>query len=105
VPEGQLHRYREDASSESRAPFRRERRDFSYPCLKEAAGFYKHVLDETWLICVCTNHNHGYERGHVRISEEEFIQRKRKFDTFVIKFLIQPRIMIFGDEFEITRIS
>ena len=39
------------------------------------------------------------------LSEEEFIQRKRKFDTFVIKFLIQPRIMIFGDEFEITRIS
>ena len=39
------------------------------------------------------------------ISEEEFIQRKRKFDTFVIKFLIQPRIMIFGDEFEITRIA
>jgi len=39
------------------------------------------------------------------LSEEEFIQRKRKFDTFVIKFLIQPRIMLIGDEYEITKIS
>ena len=45
------------------------------------------------------------EVNYTILSEEEFIQRKRKFDTFVIKFLIQPRIMIIGDEYEITRIS
>lgn len=45
------------------------------------------------------------EINYTILSEEEFIQRKRKFDTFVIKFLIQPRIMLFGDEYEITRIS
>jgi hypothetical protein len=45
------------------------------------------------------------ELNYTILSEEEFTQRKRKFDTFVLKFLIQPRIMIYGDEYEITKIS
>jgi hypothetical protein len=45
------------------------------------------------------------EINYTILSEDEFSQRKRKFDTFVLKFLIQPRIMIFGDEYEITKIS
>lgn len=38
------------------------------------------------------------------LTEEEFTIRKRKFDTFVIKFLIQPRIMLYGNEYEISKI-
>jgi hypothetical protein len=45
------------------------------------------------------------EINYTILSEDEFIQRKRKFDTFVLKFLIQPRIMIYGDEYEITKIA
>jgi len=45
------------------------------------------------------------EINYTILSEDEFIQRKRKFDTFVLKFLIQPRIKIYGDEYEITKIA
>jgi hypothetical protein len=58
---------------------------------------------------VLENIIHKYEQeerelNYTILTENEFQQRKRKFDTFVIKFLIQPRIMIFGDEYEITKI-
>lgn len=45
------------------------------------------------------------ELNYTILSEEEFTQRKRKFDTFVIKFLIQPKIMLFGNEYELSRIN
>jgi len=39
------------------------------------------------------------------LSEEEFLSRKRKADSFVLRFIIQPKIMIHGDEIEFTRIN
>lgn len=45
------------------------------------------------------------ELNYTILSDEEFTQRKRKFDTFVIKFLIQPKIMLLGNEYELSRIS
>lgn len=39
------------------------------------------------------------------ISEEDFLSRKRKADSFVLRFIIQPKIMIFGDELEFSRIN
>ncbi|NBO21902.1 hypothetical protein EBU94_00975 [bacterium] len=44
------------------------------------------------------------EINYTILTEEEFTIRKRKFDTFVIKFLIQPRIMLYGNEYEISKI-
>jgi len=45
------------------------------------------------------------EINYTILTEEEFLIRKRKFDTFVIKFLIQPRITIHGSEYELSRIQ
>jgi len=45
------------------------------------------------------------ELNYTILSEEEFVQRKRKFDTFVIKFLIQPKIMLLGNEYKLSRIN
>jgi len=39
------------------------------------------------------------------ISEEDFLSRKRKADSFVLRFIIQPKIMIFGDELEFSKIN
>jgi len=39
------------------------------------------------------------------LSEEEFLSRKRKADSFVLRFIIQPKIMIYGDELEFTRFN
>jgi len=39
------------------------------------------------------------------ISEEDFLSRKRKADSFVLRFIIQPKIMIFGDELEFSRLN
>jgi hypothetical protein len=39
------------------------------------------------------------------LSEEEFLSRKRKADSFVLRFIIQPKIMIAGDELEFSKIN
>lgn len=39
------------------------------------------------------------------LSEEDFISRKRKADSFVLRFIIQPKLMIHGDEIEFTKIN
>lgn len=39
------------------------------------------------------------------LSEEEFQSRKRKADSFVLRFIIQPKIMIHGDELEFTKLN
>ena len=39
------------------------------------------------------------------LSEEEFQSRKRKADSFVLRFIIQPKIMIAGDELDFSKIN
>lgn len=37
------------------------------------------------------------------LSEEDFILRKRKADSFVLRFIIQPKIMLKGNEIEFSK--
>ncbi len=39
------------------------------------------------------------------LSEDEFLSRKRKADSFVLRFIIQPKILIHGDELDFSRIN
>ncbi len=44
------------------------------------------------------------EINYTVLSEIDFINRKKKVDSFVIRFLIQPKIMLVGDEIGFSKL-
>lgn len=44
------------------------------------------------------------EINYTVLSDIDFLNRKKKVDSFVIKFLIQPKIMLIGDEISFSKL-
>lgn len=44
------------------------------------------------------------EINYTVLSDADFLTRKKKVDSFVIKFLIQPKIMLIGDEISFSKL-